>query len=172
MSMTDKRESVTIGLYIQKWGPLIAQAALGFEARWTRRALRNHNPEWAARFEQYLRLYDAALNAGTGSDIDKAAKNLFVAYNTIAAELARADVPDDAYQIGRDPDTGLKIAIGPPAIVTRVQEVHGAGVVCFSPDEIATIIALDARAKKIAAIKAAFPGAEMVDVRGKGAIFQ
>jgi hypothetical protein len=31
----------------------------------------------------------------------------------------------------------------------------------FSPDEIATLIALDGRAKKIAAVKAVFPGAEI-----------
>ena len=32
----------------------------------------------------------------------------------------------------------------------------------LSPDEIATLIALDERAKKIAAVKAVFPGAEIV----------
>jgi hypothetical protein len=45
----------------------------------------------------------------------------------------------------------------------HVREMHGDAVIWFSPDEVATIVALDARAKKIVAVKAVFPGAEIVN---------
>jgi hypothetical protein len=70
--------------------------------------------------------------------------------------------------VGRDPETGLTIAISStPAARERANIVlQGNDALWFSPDEIATLVALDERAKKIADVKAAFPGAEIVgDVR-------
>jgi hypothetical protein len=51
-----------------------------------------------------------------------------------------------------------------PQLVAR--DLYGDAVLWFSPDEIATLVALDERAKKIADVKAAFPrGRRLSDAR-------
>jgi hypothetical protein len=102
------------------------------------------------------------MNSGSSTDIETAGTRLCRGYAMVAAELQRAHAPADAYMVGRDPDTKLEIIIAAsPAAAARGREEHRFAK-SFTPDEIARLIALDERAKKIAAVKAAFPGAEIV----------
>jgi hypothetical protein len=74
--------------------------------------------------------------------------------------------PDDAYQLGQDPRTGFRVAIGEQkASAERVRELHGDTVIWTTPDEVAAILAGIEGFRPIAAIKRLFPGAEVLDVR-------
>jgi hypothetical protein len=59
--------------------------------------------------------------------------------------------------------SGLTVAVGPKPCCDRLHELLGDAVEWFSPDEIATIIAMDARFKALADVKRVFPGAEIVN---------
>ena len=79
--------------------------------------------------------------------------------------LEVAAEPDDAYMLGRDMQSGFRVAIGrQKAVAQRAREVHGETVVWITPDEVATIVANLEVFKPIVAIKRLFPGAEMLDV--------
>lgn len=167
--MSGRAMTRTIDLVMRKWAPLVSEAALAFERRWTLRALRQHNPKLADQFEAQIGRFDTAMNSGTSMEVETEGARLCRAYGLIASELAKANVPDDAYLIGRH-STGktdfLMVAISAtPEARDRARELYGEGVLWFSPDEVATVIALDLRAKKVADIKRAFPGAEIADVR-------
>lgn len=164
--MSRREFTRTIDIVMRKWAPLVTEAALGFEARWTRRALRFHNPKLADAFEAQLDRYERAMDEGTSTEIDTEGARLCRAYAMIAAELQAAKVPDDAYMVGRDAKTGLEIIIAATPAAGEHARAQGGHRFAkwFSPDEIATIIALDARAMKIAEVKAAFPGAEIMEV--------
>jgi len=57
-AMSRREFTRTIDLMVRTWGPRVNEAALAFEARWTRRALRNHNPKLADAFEVALADFD------------------------------------------------------------------------------------------------------------------
>lgn len=164
--MSRRDWTMTVDLAARTWAPRVNEAALQFEARWTRLALRNHSPKLADAFEQALDQYEAAITAGSSSDITAAGQRLCKAYAYITAELGARNVPDDAYMIGRDEKTRTAIIIASvPAAAERAREQGHRFAKWFSPDEIAALIGLDARAKKIADVKAFFPGAEIIGVR-------
>ena len=153
-----------LDIAVRTWGPRVAEAALAFEARWTRNALKFHNPQLAEQFEAQLERYRRSLVVGTAAEVDVGGARLCRAYAQIAAELQAAGVSDDAYQIGRDPKSGLTIALGPKSCCGRVHELFGNAVQWFSPDEVATIIAMDERFRALANVKRVFPGAEINQV--------
>jgi hypothetical protein len=171
--MSGRAMTRTIDLVMRKWAPLVSEAALVFERRWTRRALRQYNRELADQFEAQLARFEAAMTTGTSTEVETEGARLCRAYGVIATRMQAAEVPDDAYMVGRHVvATGktdfLTIAISAtPAAGERARELHGEGVLWFSPDELATIVALDLRAKKVAAVKAMFPGAEIVGESAK-----
>lgn len=165
--MSRREFTKTIDLMMRTWNPRINAAALAFEARWSRSALRSHDAKLADAFELALTQYDTATTSGSSTEIDTAGARLERAYGVIAARLGAAKVPDDAYMIGRDPKTNTEIIITSSPAAAEYAREHGHRFgLWFSPDEIAVIIGLDARAKKIAAVKAAFPGAEITGVTG------
>jgi hypothetical protein len=55
--------------------------------------------------------------------------------------LQAAAEPDDGYQLGQDPRTGFRVAIGhqKPA-AARIRELYGEAVVWITPDEVAGIV--------------------------------
>jgi hypothetical protein len=147
-----------------EWQRRVSEAALPFEARWTEASLRRIDPALHARFRRQRELFSAALDGGSVAEIAKHGAAMERGYIAGGTVMEAAGVPDDAYQIGRGPK-GLTIAIGPKACCDRVQELHGDDVQWFSPDEVAAIIEMDARFKKIAEAKSVFPGVEIVTVR-------
>lgn len=156
---------MTIDLMLRTWNPRVSEAALAFEARWSRSALRSYDARLADAFEEALNQYEKAVDYGSSTDIDVAGKRLVRAYGVISARLAAANVPDDAYMVGRDAKSGVEIVIAAsPAAAKRAAESGHRFAKWFTPDEIATLIGLDMRAQKIADVKAVFPGAEMTGV--------
>ena len=164
--MSRRDYTMTIDLMLRTWAPRINEAALAFERRWTRTALRNYNTKLADAFEQALNNYASAADSGGSTEIDNAGKRLVRAYAVISAALQAANVPDDAYMIGTDAQSGTMIIIAAtPAAGEFARQQHPLAK-WFSPDEVATLIAMDERAQKIAAVKASFPGAEIINVNG------
>ena len=162
--MSRREMTRTIDFVIRTWKPRVTAAALGFEARWTRDAVRNHNPQLAAIQEQLDR-FETAMDVGTSTEVETEGGRLCRAYALISAKLAAANVPDDAYMIGRDNATGLEIIIASTPAAGEQARKHHPAAKWFSPDEVAMLISLDARAMKIAAVKAEFPGAEIMGVK-------
>jgi len=150
---------------MRSWGPKVTEAACAFESRWTRHALRRYDAKLAAQFQAQLERFREAMDTGTSLEIDAEGSRLCRAYALIAAKMAAGGVADDAYLIGRDPKTKLTIAIGVhPFSARRVRELYGADVQWFSPDDLATMIAINARFKMIADVKQVFIGAEIDEV--------
>jgi hypothetical protein len=87
----------TIDLVMRKWAPLVTEAALGFERRWTRRAIKFVNPKLEKQFEAQIARFDTAMTSGTSTEIETEGARLCRAYGLVAAELAAANVVDDAY---------------------------------------------------------------------------
>lgn len=143
-----------------EWQAKVCDAALPFEARWTEAALRRIDPGLHARFRKQRDLFNAALEDGTIDGVVKQGAATVRGYVAVVTAMEAAGAQDDAYHIGRGP-AGLTIAIGPKPCCARLQEQYGNTVQWFSPDEIAAIIEMDARFKKIVDVKRAFPGAEM-----------
>ncbi|MGY3278155.1 hypothetical protein [Bradyrhizobium sp. S3.7.6] len=158
--------TMTIDLAMRQWAPRVSEAALAFEARWTRLAVRNLDAKIAEAFEGALTAYATAMELGTASEVNETGARLCRAYGVISAKLAAAGVPDDAYMVGADPKTGKRIIIASSkAAGERARAQAGKRFAAwFSPDEIATMIAHDEAKQKIAAVKDAFPGAEILGV--------
>lgn len=143
-----------------EWQTKVGDAALPFEARWTEAALCRIDPGLHDRFRKQLELFNSALENGTIDEVVEHGAAMVRGYVAVVAAMEAAHARDDAYQIGHGP-AGLTIAIGPKPCCARLQELYGNAVQWFSPDEIAAIIEMDARFRKIVDIKRTFPGAKV-----------
>jgi hypothetical protein len=146
-----------------EWQGKVSEAARPFEGRWTEGALRRIDPALHARFKQQQELFNASLAHGSTREVGNRGAAMVRGYVAVVTAMQAAGVPDDAYQIGCEPKSGLTVAVGPKPCCDRLQELYGDSVQWFSPDEIATIIAMDARFKQLADVKRVFPGAEIVN---------
>lgn len=157
--------TMTIDLAMRQWGPRVAEAALAFEARFTKRSVRVFNSRFADAFDEALSDWHRAVTVGTSTNINESGSRLCRAYAVISAELATARIPEDAAMIGMCPTTKQQVII---AATPAAAEHARAGCYRFakwiSPDEVATLIGLDERAKKIGDVKAFFPRAEIMGV--------
>ena len=75
--------------------------------------------------------------------------------------MEQAAAPDNAYQLGSDSATGIRVAIGVQrAVVPRLKELYGDAVIFITPYEVAVLIASSADAAHfVGAVKKLFPGA-------------
>jgi hypothetical protein len=83
-------------------------------------------------------------------------------YAVASSALELADAPDDAYQLGTDPATGVRVAIGiQRSAVGRLAAIYGQGAVIFvTPDEVAVMMAASGDAASfVGTVKRLFPGA-------------
>ena len=77
-----------------------------------------------------------------------------------AITAAMADLPDDAYLIGHDDHSGVRVAISDQkAARARVEELYGEQIIFITPSEIATLLG---RSDTIRTLKGLFPGAELL----------
>ena len=149
---------------LMHWMSEVAKAALPFESRWTRAALRRVDPDLAGRLDDQRGLFDKACVTGEGDDIEAHGAAMCRGWAAAARAMEAAGEPDDAYQIGRDPKTGFTVAIGAQkAAANRVVELHGQPVAWFSPDEIAALMGGLEAMKRVTAIKRVWPGADVID---------
>ncbi len=147
---------------VRHWHGLVSSAALLFERRWTLRALRRVDPGLAKRLSEQRSLFDQACITGAVDEIELQGAAMVRGWQ--AAVRAMGSEPDDAYMIGQDPVSGLKVAIGHQvAAADRVREVCGEQVIWLTPDECAVMLAGVEAFKIVGAVKQFFPGAEIVD---------
>jgi hypothetical protein len=149
------------------WLHLVTAAALTFEARWSWRALRRLDADLAANLTEQRNLFDAACVTGTPRDIAEHGAAMVRGYAVAVRAMEAAEEPDDAYQIGVCPETGVKVAVGTQkAAVHRIRELYGPGVPLLSPDEVAALVGLGADTMNFAVkVKQLFPGAELGEIR-------
>ncbi|ACL60610.1 hypothetical protein [Methylobacterium nodulans] len=137
----------------------ITAAASAYEARWTLAALHRVDAELHARLRRQIDLWLAASGSFDEDEIERQGGALVRGYRIAYARMGTEGVEDDAYLIGKDEASGLRIAIGDsPASADRVAELDPA-CAFFTPDEIAGLLHQLGGFRTIAAVKRAFPGA-------------
>jgi hypothetical protein len=151
---------------VRRWHREAIEAAALFERRWTMRALRRVDPDIAQRIIEQRGLFDRALVVGDVTEVETHGAAMCRGWKAAIQVMEAAGEVDDAYQIGEDPKTGTRVAIGQNmAGVDRVVDLHGDRVVWLTPDECAALFASVEGFKGISAVKRRFPGAEIVDIR-------
>jgi hypothetical protein len=141
----------------------VSDAAMLFETRWTELALRRVDADLALRLHEQRNLFHAACLKGDVREVDLQGAALRRGYVAVTRRMEEAGAEDDAYQIGHDPLTGTKVAIGTQrAALDRVRKIHGQDVIWLTPDEVAVMMAGLESFKHIMAIKKKFPGAEII----------
>lgn len=141
-------------------------AAEAFEGRWTIGALARVDPGLADLLVEQLADYHEAQVTGTLVDLKEHARGTVRGYLKAARACEAAGLEDNAYLIGLDSMTGMRVAIGDRRLsAQRVAELHGGSVVWLNPDEIAKLWASIAGLRRIDAVKEQFPGATVVDIR-------
>jgi hypothetical protein len=150
---------------MRKWFPEVCAAAAAFESRWTWLSLMRVNKNFAGRLRAQLDLYDVAMApGGSVDDIEAHAAAMCRGYVAACRVMERAGAPDDAYQLGSDPNSGTRVAIGiQKAATVRVELLQGqSNVIWISPDEVAVMIASSVDTGMfIATVKRTFPGSVM-----------
>lgn len=142
---------------------LVAEAARPFESRWTLKALYAEDKELYHRFREQQSLWSAALVTGSDVEIEDQTAAMCRGWHRITECLDTAGTPDDAYQIGVDPETGTQVAIGDQlAARDRVREIHGAQTIFLTPSEVAVLLA---STQVVTSLKRLFPGAELLEIR-------
>ena len=164
--MTDEETGEVESTAVRHWIRAVSDAAIPFESRWTWAALKRVDSDIYWRLSEQCELFDRVIDAGSIADIELHGAATCRGYTKAFQVLECAAEPDDAYQLGQDPRTGFRIAIGQQkAAAERVRELHGDPVVWITPDEVAAIFANLEAFKPVAAVKRLFPGAEILDVR-------
>jgi hypothetical protein len=162
--MTGREITSRIDNALRVWPQRVTAAALAFEARWTRNALRRVVPELADRLDQQTRLYREAVEDGTAEQIETHGGGMCRGYAVCAAAMQTAGADDDAYLIGISDQ--VTVAIGDArAAVDRVKEKFGGDVVFVTPDEVAEMLA---KLPALSEVKRVFSGAEIVEIRKSG----
>jgi hypothetical protein len=155
---------------LEKWMPLVSEAALLFERRWTMLALRRVNPELATLLFEQQQLFNQECVTGQPADIALHGESLCRGYAAVVRMMEAAGkngeaVEDDAYMLGSDPVSGLKVALDSSRRrAGRVVEIHGAKTIWVTPDEVAAITG-SAPFRAIAAAERSFPGIEGIKFR-------
>jgi hypothetical protein len=154
---------------VRRWHREAIEAAALFERRWTMRALRRIDPDIAQRIVEQRDLLNRALVVGDAAEVETHGAAMCRGWAAAIRVMEAAGEADDSYQVGFDPKTGTRVAIGQNlAGVDRVAEMHGDRVVFLTPDEVASLFSSVEGFKAIAAVKRRFPGAEVVDIRYRG----
>jgi hypothetical protein len=150
---------------VRYWIRAVSEAAIPFESRWTWAALKRVDPDVHDRLREQCKLFNSVLGTGPLADVEAHGAATCRGYAKAFQLLEGAAEPDDAYQLGQDPRTGLRIAIGhQKASAGRLREVYGEAVVWITPDEVAMLLAIVDAFKPITVSKRLFPGAEILSV--------
>jgi hypothetical protein len=151
---------------VRYWSRETSAAAVMFERRWTLAALNRVDPELAERLSKQQELFNRATMTGTIEEVEAHGAAMSRGYAAAVRALEANSEPDDAYTLGQDPRSGLKIAIGhQKSAVERVGELHGSPVIWISPDEVAAVLSQLEGLKALTTVKKIFPGAELIDIR-------
>jgi hypothetical protein len=148
---------------VRHWRGEVSKAAAAYEARWTDLSLRRVDSDLAQRLFEQRGLFDEACVIGTVDDIETQGSAMCRGYAAAVKAMEQVGHVDDAYMLGSDPTTGLKVAVGmSKASIPRVTELHGQDVVWVTPDEVAALMASVEAFRFAHAVKQKWPAAEMV----------
>jgi hypothetical protein len=154
-------EAYAIGRYLE----LVAQAALPYESRWTLRALARVDPGLHQALAEQQELYHHALVTAEPDELKLQAEAMVRGWGAAVRRMEESGQPDDAYVVGLDTNTGIRVAIAYNKVVqARFQFLHGPRAIVLTPDEVATLVAAQGM---MLAVKAAFPGSELRAVRDR-----
>lgn len=155
---------MSAGAALRHWHAEVGKAAAVVESRWTMLALRRVDASLAQRLHEQRGLFDEACLIGPASEIEEQGAAMCRGYAAAARVLEAAGTPDDAYLMGSDPTTGMKVAIGlQKAARERVRSLHGQDVVWITPDEVAVLMSSVESFKALSAIQQVFPnGVEII----------
>ena len=113
----------------------VGKAAAAFESRWTELSLRRLDPELARRLHEQRNLFHAACLKGAAGEVELQGAALCRGYTAVTKRMEEAGIEDDAYQLGQDPATGTRVAIGiQKAAVDRVRQARTCWI---TPDQVA-----------------------------------
>ncbi len=147
----------------------VAKVAELYESRWTLSALRRTDEELHEQLLEQQSTYHQSLLMGEADDIEEQSEVMCRGWLAATRVMELADAEDDAYLLGYDPKTGVRVAIGDNRhSINRVRHVHGQSVVWLTPDEVASLFAGVESFKSIAAVKNLFPGAEIIRLHQGG----
>lgn len=145
----------------------VSRAAEAFEGRWSRLALRRVNSDLDDRLNRQIALWYEARRAGDPDHVLNRGQGMLRGYAKCAEAMEEADAPDDAYSFGQARD-GRVVSFGPVAAAQRVAErFPGQSIPHFTFDEAAELLL---ELSLVSAVKAAWPGAEVVEVREREAV--
>jgi hypothetical protein len=148
---------------VRHWLAEVSAAALPFESRWTWLSLRRVDDDLGRRLFEQRGLFDAACVTGTAAEVETHGSAMCRGLALAVRTMEQAGAEDDAYMLGSDPASGLKVAVGlQKAALDRVREIRGQDVVWVTPDEVATLMASVEAFKFVGAVKQFFPGAEVI----------
>lgn len=148
---------------VRHWLAEVSAASLPFESRWTWLSLRRVDDDLGRRLFEQRGLFDQACITGTAQEVEAHGAAMCRGYAAAVRAMEQANCPDDAYQLGSDPTSGFKVAVGTQkAALDRVREIHGQDVVWVTPDEVAVLMASVEAFKFVGAVKQFFQGAEVI----------
>jgi hypothetical protein len=141
---------------------LVRPAESAYRSRWRLGTLLRVNPDLHQMLVEQIDLYNTALVTGSDNEARAQAGAMVRGWRAACAALESPNLPDDAYQIGFDLNTGTRVVIAEQAASkARVQARNGERVIIVTPDEVARMVAGMA---VISEAKAFFPDAEVLSV--------
>lgn len=142
---------------------LVAPAENAFRSRWRLSTLKKVDADLCDRLVEQIGLYNQAMVTGTVTDAREQAQAMVRGWQAACAALESPLLPDDAYQVGYDYESGTRVVVADhQGSVARVQAVKGERVVMVTPDEVARIVG---GLGIIAEAKSFFPDAEIITAR-------
>lgn len=141
---------------------LVQPAESAFRSRWRLSTLQRVDADLHQALVEQISLYDNALVTGTDQECRIQSEAMVRGWRAACAALESPMLPDDAYQVGFDYNTGTRVVIAEQkASIARVQRVDGERVVMVTPDEVARMVA---GMGIFAEVKNLFPDTELLSI--------
>ncbi len=143
---------------------MVGPAETAFRSRWRMSTLKRVNADLHQMLVEQIDLYNTSMVTGSDAEVQAQSEAMVRGWRAACAALESPLLPDDAYLVGFDGNTGTRVVIAnQQASLARVQSVNGERVVLITPDEVAIMMggmSLLTEAKRF------FPDAEVVSFGG------
>jgi hypothetical protein len=141
---------------------MVGPAETAYRSRWRLSTLQRVDADLHQMLIEQIDLYNTALVTSSDKEALTQAEAMVRGWRAACAALEGPALPDDAYQVGFDLNTGTRVVIAEQsASIARIQRVAGERVLIVTPDEVARMVAGMA---VIAEAKQFFPDAEVLSV--------
>lgn len=138
----------------------VAAHAAAFEGRWRRVSLARLDGDLAARFDEQLALWHAALAGPDDDDVRHQGEAMIRGWDAAIMRMERADIGDDVpCLIGYDQASHAQVVIAyAPSVFTRRESA----AMFLTPDEVAKLVA--GLGPRVLAVKLEWASAEIVGI--------